>query len=159
MEWTEVAVESTTGLGSNCGRSGHNHDKRARIIALQNSVVTKNLTSTTTITSTAATTATFSVTVRQMIKIFKIQNYYNHFSARSHSLYDLWLHIRTASVYCCRYRKIIDGRPNVNESQSSRLLLYLCNFPYFGKNIYTKITEIKQTNITPCEAGPALSQR
>merc|ERR1712203_773583 len=54
--------------------------------------------------------------------------------ARSHSLYDLWLHIRTSSVYCCRYRKIIDGRPNVNESQSSRLLLYLCNFPYFGKN-------------------------
>merc|ERR1712045_1069430 len=63
MEWSEVAVESTTGLGSNCGRSGHNHDKRARIIALQNSVVTKNLTSTSTITSTAAATSTFSVTL------------------------------------------------------------------------------------------------
>merc|ERR1711936_553606 len=45
MEWSEVA------------------EKRARIIALQNEVVTKNLTSTSTVTSTAATTATFSVTL------------------------------------------------------------------------------------------------
>jgi len=63
MEWSEVAVDSTTGLGSNCGRSGHSHEKRARIIALQNEVVTKNLTSTLTITETAAATATFSVTL------------------------------------------------------------------------------------------------
>jgi len=63
MEWTEVAVDSTTGLGSNCGRSGHSHEKRARIIALQNEVVTKNLTSTLTMTETAAATATFSVTL------------------------------------------------------------------------------------------------
>merc|ERR1712072_1146704 len=63
MEWTEVAVDSTTGLGRNCGRSGHSHEKRARIIALQNEVVTKNLTSTTTVMETAAATATFSVTL------------------------------------------------------------------------------------------------
>ena len=76
MEWTEVAVDSTTGLGSNCGRSGHSHDKRARIIALQNEVVTKNLTSTLTVTETATDTVTFSVTVRQMMKIIKLQNSY-----------------------------------------------------------------------------------
>ena len=63
MEWSEVAVDSTAGL-SNCGRSGHSHEKRARIIALQNEVITKNLTSTSTVTSTAAATSTFSVTVR-----------------------------------------------------------------------------------------------
>ena len=66
MEWNEVAVDSTTGLVSNCGRSGHSHEKRARIIALANEVITKNLTSTSTVTSTAAATVTFSVTVRQM---------------------------------------------------------------------------------------------
>jgi hypothetical protein len=62
MEWSEVAVDSTAGL-SNCGRSGHSHEKRARIIALQNEVITKNLTSTSTVTSTAAATSTFSVTL------------------------------------------------------------------------------------------------
>jgi len=63
MEWSEVAVDSTSGLGSNCGRSGHSHEKRPRIIALQNEVVTKNLTSTATVMETAAATATFSVTL------------------------------------------------------------------------------------------------
>merc|ERR1712001_310764 len=61
MEWSEVAVDSTSGLGSNCGRSGHSHEKRPRIIQLQNEVITKNLTSTSTITSTAATTKTFTI--------------------------------------------------------------------------------------------------
>merc|ERR1712218_503406 len=61
MEWSEVAVDSTTGLGSNCGRSGHSHEKRARIIALQNEVVTKNLASTLTMTETAAATQTFTI--------------------------------------------------------------------------------------------------
>merc|ERR1712038_218156 len=61
MEWSEVAVD--TPMHSNCGRSGHHggSEKRARIIALQNEVVTKNLTSTSTITSTAATTKTFTI--------------------------------------------------------------------------------------------------
>merc|ERR1712072_16933 len=63
MEWSEVAVDSTTGLGSNCGRSGHSHEKRARIIALQNTVLTKNFTTTSTVSSTAATTQTFQVTL------------------------------------------------------------------------------------------------
>merc|ERR1712113_694106 len=63
MEWSEVAVD--TPMHSNCGRSGHHggSEKRARIIALQNEVVTKNLTSTSTITSTAASTSTFPVTL------------------------------------------------------------------------------------------------
>merc|ERR1712037_525727 len=52
-----------TSTSSNCGRSGHSHEKRARIIALQNEVVTKNLTSTTTVMETAASTATFTVTL------------------------------------------------------------------------------------------------
>merc|ERR1712241_295896 len=56
MEWSEVAVD--TPMHSNCGRSGHHgSEKRARIIALQNEVVTKNLT----VTSTAATTKTFTI--------------------------------------------------------------------------------------------------
>merc|ERR1712020_779228 len=61
MEWSEVAVDSTSGLGSNCGRSGHSHEKRPRIIALQNEVVTKNLTSTATVMETAAATKTFTI--------------------------------------------------------------------------------------------------
>merc|ERR1711881_44102 len=61
MERSEVAVDSTSGLGSNCGRSGHSHEKRPRIIALQNEVVTKNLTSTHTVTETAAATKTFTI--------------------------------------------------------------------------------------------------
>jgi len=61
MEWTEMALDSTEGLTSNCGRSGHQHEKRARIIALQNEVVTKDLTSTTTVSETAATTKTFTI--------------------------------------------------------------------------------------------------
>merc|ERR1719219_2881906 len=60
MEWSEVAVDSTTGLGSNCGRSGHSHEKRARIIALQNEVVTKNLTSTSSVTLASCTTSGFT---------------------------------------------------------------------------------------------------
>jgi hypothetical protein len=61
MEWSEVAVDSTSGLGSNCGRSGHSHEKRPRIIQLQNEVITKNLTSTTTSLVTATTTKTFTI--------------------------------------------------------------------------------------------------
>merc|ERR1712228_261237 len=63
IEWSEVAVDSTTGLGSNCGRSGHSHEKRPRIIALQNEVVMKNLTSTLTVLETAAATQTFSISL------------------------------------------------------------------------------------------------
>merc|ERR1712062_792591 len=63
MEWSEVAVDSTAGLGSNCGRSGHSHEKRPRIIALQNEIITKNLTSTSTVLVTASTTQTFQVTL------------------------------------------------------------------------------------------------
>ena len=58
-----MAVEGRQGLHDGCGRSDKVVEKRARIIALQNEVVTKNLTSTSTVTSTAATTATFSVTL------------------------------------------------------------------------------------------------
>jgi len=62
MEWSEAAVD--TPMHSNCGRSGHHgSEKRARIIALQNEIVTKSLTSTSTITSTAAATSTFTVTL------------------------------------------------------------------------------------------------
>ena len=63
MEWSEVAVDSTAGLGSNCGRSGHSHEKRPRIIALQNTVLTKNFTTTSTVLVTASTTKTFQVTL------------------------------------------------------------------------------------------------
>merc|ERR1711953_961540 len=63
MEWSEVAVDSTTGLGSNCGRAGHSHEKRPRIIALQNTVLTKNFTTTSTVLVTASTTQTFQVTL------------------------------------------------------------------------------------------------
>merc|ERR1712062_351599 len=63
MEWSEVAVDSTAGLGSNCGRSGHSHEKRPRIIMLQNTVLTKNFTTTSTVLVTASTTKTFPVTL------------------------------------------------------------------------------------------------
>merc|ERR1711953_388856 len=62
MEWSEVAVDSTAGLGSNCGRSDHSHEKRPRIIMLQNTVLTKNFTTTSTVLVTASTTRTFQVT-------------------------------------------------------------------------------------------------
>ena len=70
MEWTEMALDSTEGLTSNCGRSGHQHEKRARIIALQNEVVTKDLTSTTTVSETAATTKTFTIGVLYLIVLY-----------------------------------------------------------------------------------------
>jgi len=65
MQWSEVAVDSNTGLGRSCGRSDHSHEheKRARIIALQNEVVTKSLTTTTTVLTTLASTHTFPVTL------------------------------------------------------------------------------------------------
>jgi len=60
LTWKEVALSGKS--RSSCARSDHD-DKRARIIALANEVVTLSLTSTSTITSTAATTKTFSVSV------------------------------------------------------------------------------------------------
>merc|ERR1712142_84268 len=60
LTWKEVAVDGKS--RSSCARSDHD-EKRARIIALANEVVTLSLTSTSTITSTAATTKTFSVAV------------------------------------------------------------------------------------------------
>jgi len=67
MQWSEVAVESNSnaGLGRSCGRSDHSHEheKRARIIALQNEVVTKSLTTTKTVLTTLASTHTFPVTL------------------------------------------------------------------------------------------------
>ena len=65
LTWKEVAVDGKS--RSSCARSDHD-EKRARIIALANEVVTLSLTSTSTITSTAATTKTFSVAVFIMIK-------------------------------------------------------------------------------------------
>ena len=64
LTWKEVAVDGKS--RSSCARSDHD-EKRARIIALANEVVTLSLTSTSTITSTAATTKTFSVAVFIMI--------------------------------------------------------------------------------------------
>merc|ERR1719210_1195793 len=60
LTWKEVAIDGRS--RSSCARSDHD-EKRARIIALANEVVTLSLTSTSTITSTAATTKTFSVAV------------------------------------------------------------------------------------------------
>merc|ERR1712029_49148 len=60
LTWKEVALNGKS--RSSCARSDHD-DKRARIIALANEVVTLSLLSTSTITSTAATTKTFSVSV------------------------------------------------------------------------------------------------
>ena len=61
MSWSEASVDKAH---SACGRSGlEGEDKRARILALANEVVTKSLTSTSTITETAANTVTFSVQV------------------------------------------------------------------------------------------------
>merc|ERR1711868_365428 len=51
LTWREVAVDGKS--RSSCARSDHD-EKRARIIALANEVVTLSLTSTSTITSTAA---------------------------------------------------------------------------------------------------------
>merc|ERR1712130_524385 len=59
LTWKEVAIDGRS--RSSCARSDHGNEKRARIIALANEVVTLSLTSTSTITSTAATTKTFSV--------------------------------------------------------------------------------------------------
>merc|ERR1712233_142880 len=61
LTWKEVAIDGRS--RSSCARSDHGDEKRARIIALANEVVTLSLTSTSTITSTAATTKTFSVAV------------------------------------------------------------------------------------------------
>merc|ERR1712029_1107812 len=61
LTWKEVAIDGRS--RSSCARSDHGDEKRARIIALANEVVTLSLTSTSTITETAATTKTFSVAV------------------------------------------------------------------------------------------------
>ena len=110
MEWSEVAVD--TPMHSNCGRSGHHggSEKRARIIALQNEVVTKNLTSTSTITSTAATTQTFTVEVRLMIVLEIIGN---SFLA---CLYYQWRHIRYPHVYRrCQWKmRVLEERMLLN---------------------------------------------
>ena len=59
MSWSEASVDKAH---SACGRSGLGGDnKRARILALANEVVTKDLTSTSTVTETEATTVTFIV--------------------------------------------------------------------------------------------------
>lgn len=61
ISWSEASVDKAH---SACGRSGlEGENKRARILALANEVVTKSLTSTSTITETAANTVTFSVQV------------------------------------------------------------------------------------------------
>ena len=114
MEWSEVAVD--TPMHSNCGRSGHHGDseKRARIIALQNEVVTKNLTSTSTITSTAATTKTFTIGVRSMIFRGVLEIIGNSFLAGQ--LYDQWLHIWCALVYrrCLWKMRVLKDRMLLN---------------------------------------------
>ena len=59
MSWSEASVDKAH---SACGRSGLGGDnKRARILALANEVVTKDLTSTLTVTETAPGTVTFLV--------------------------------------------------------------------------------------------------
>ena len=61
MSWSEASVDKAH---SNCGRSGLGEtERRARIIALANEVVTKDLTSTETITETATDTVKFTVQV------------------------------------------------------------------------------------------------
>jgi len=61
MSWSEASVDKAH---AKCGRSGlGENEKRARILALANEVVTKDLTSTSTVTETAAATVTFSVGV------------------------------------------------------------------------------------------------
>merc|ERR1711893_330231 len=60
MSWSEASVDKAH---KQCGRSDFDSDKRARILALANEVVTKDLTSTSTVTETAAATVTFSVGV------------------------------------------------------------------------------------------------
>jgi len=55
MEWSEVGIESGN-LHKPCGRSDKvTPEKRPRIIALQNEIVTRTLTSTSTVFSTTAT--------------------------------------------------------------------------------------------------------
>ena len=114
MEWSEVAVD--TPMHSNCGRSGHHggSEKRARIIALQNEVVTKNLTSTTTLTSTAATTKTFTVTVRSLIFREVLEIIGNCFLAGQ--LYLQWLHIHSSLVYRrCQWKmRVLEERMLLN---------------------------------------------
>merc|ERR1712064_225008 len=56
LTWKEVAIDGRS--RSSCARSDHGDEKRARIIALANEVVTLSLTSPSPITSTAATTKT-----------------------------------------------------------------------------------------------------
>ena len=61
MSWSEASVDKAQ---SGCGRADLGEtEKRARILALANEVVTKDLTSTSTVTETAAATVTFSVGV------------------------------------------------------------------------------------------------
>ena len=61
MSWSEASVDKAH---SACGRSGLGGDnKRARILALANEVVTKDLTFTQTVIETAPATVTFSVNV------------------------------------------------------------------------------------------------
>merc|ERR1712029_695398 len=60
MSWSEASVDKAH---SGCGRSALGEsEKRARILALANEVVTKDLTSTSTVTETAADTVTVGVT-------------------------------------------------------------------------------------------------
>ena len=113
MEWSEAAVD--TPMHSNCGRSGHHgSEKRARIIALQNEIVTKNLTSTTTLTSTAASTSTFSVTVRSLIFREVLEIIGNCFLAGQ--LYHQWLHIRSSLVHRrCQWKmRVLEERMLLN---------------------------------------------
>ena len=102
-----------TPMHSNCGRSGHHggSEKRARIIALQNEVVTKNLTSTSTLTSTAATTQTFTIEVRLMIVLEIIGNCF-----LAGQLYHQWLHIRSSLVYRrCQWKmRVLEERMLLN---------------------------------------------
>ena len=59
MSWSEASVDKAH---SACGRSGlEGEDKRARILALANEVVTKSLTLTETELVTAADTVTFTI--------------------------------------------------------------------------------------------------
>ena len=74
MEWNEVAVAGGSALHNGCGRSDALPEKRPRIIALANEVVTKDLTSTETVTETAATTKTFTVEVTPDKEIIENNN-------------------------------------------------------------------------------------
>merc|ERR1712165_671014 len=55
-------TSTSTSLATATVTSGHSHEKRPRIIALQNEIITKNLTSTSTVLVTDATsTLTFTI--------------------------------------------------------------------------------------------------